>query len=80
VNNAGNKQVRKFSNVFIFRLHGHVHEQHVAATFGDADFKRVLLQWTCGVWFWYLFTMLMYTICMRERRVLLRALCRNHCN
>jgi len=50
VNNAGKKQVRKCCDVFIFRLHGHVHEQHVVeTTFGDADFKRVLLQWTCDV-------------------------------
>jgi hypothetical protein len=48
--NAGNKQVRKFSDVFIFRVNGHIHEQHfVETTFGDADFKRVLLHWTCGV-------------------------------
>jgi len=43
------KKVRKFSDVFVFRLHGRVHEQHVVeTTFGDAYFKRVLLQWTWG--------------------------------
>jgi len=50
VNNADNNQLRKCSDVFIFRLHGHVREQHVVeTTFGDADCKRVLLQWICGV-------------------------------